>query len=265
MELQKDGAGDPWCIGFFVGNEMSWGQLGSISLDALESPPTQPAKIEFVKDLKEKFREIGMLNDSWGTSYRSWDELFNSTDTPDPEKARDELSSFYEKIAVTYFGIVKEELNRIAPNQCYPGCRFAWANNDVTVRTASRFCDVLSFNKYEYNLSSVKLPQGVDKPVIIGEFHFGSLDRGSFHPGLKEANSQSDRGECYRNYIQEALRHPLILGAHWFQYADEAATGRGDGENFNIGFVDICDNPYDELIEKVRATNYPMYEYRFNH
>jgi len=265
MEEQKTGAGDPWCIGFYVDNELSWGQLGSISLDVLESPSTQPAKKELVRDLKGKYQDIGSLNRTWGTTHESWDALLITTRAPDAEKAMDDLASFYEKIAVTYFKTVKEELDRIAPDQYYFGCRFAWSNNDVTLRSAGRYCDVLSFNKYEYSVANLKLPMSVDKPVIIGEFHFGALDRGSFHTGLKEAGNQAERGECYKNYVEGALGNPLIVGAHWFQYIDEPTTGRGDGENYNIGFVDVCDNPYDDLIDEVREINYQMYDYRLNY
>ena len=61
------------------------------------------------------------------------------------------------------------------------------------------------------------LPDGADKPVIIGEFHFGALDRGMFHPGLKQERDQPHRAELYRSYVQSALAHPLIIGTHWFQ------------------------------------------------
>ncbi|MEC3905636.1 hypothetical protein VOI54_01260 [Tamlana sp. 2201CG12-4] len=78
---------------------------------------------------------------------------------------------------------------------------------------------------------------------MIGEFHFGSLDRGSSHVGVKKAESQTRRGAFYKEYIQGALRNPLIVGAHWFQYLDEPFAGRFDGENYNVGVIDVCDNP----------------------
>jgi len=262
MESQRTGAGDPWCIGFFVDNELSWGDIGSLSMGALRSPSSQPAKQEFVQDLRKKYASIETLNDSWGTEYASWEALLQEDSTPDPDKAAADLAAFYDKIAQTYFRIIKEELTRIAPKQCYLGCRFAWANNDPTVKAAAQYCDIVSFNKYEYSIENVHLPEGVDKPIMIGEFHFGALDRGLFHPGVKAAANQEERGEMYEAYIKGALRNDAIVGAHWFQYLDQAATGREDGENYNVGFVNTCDRPYEELIEKVQATTYEMYEYR---
>jgi hypothetical protein len=98
--------------------------------------------------------------------------------------------------------------------------------------------------------------------MIIGEFHFGALDRGMFHTGLRKAKDQKHRAELYAEYVQGALRNPHYVGVHWFQYKDQASTGRGDGENYQIGFVDGCDTPYPEIIAKSREVGYTMYEYR---
>ncbi|QCX40303.1 beta-agarase [Aureibaculum algae] len=261
---QKEGANDPWCIGYFVDNELSWGLLGSLSIGTLKSNASQPAKIEFIKDLKAKYSSIENLNNVWKTKHTSWGELLNATLAPNQENAKEDLVDFYQKIAETYFRIINEELKKVAPNQNYLGCRFAWANNDIVLTAASKYLDIMSFNKYEYSIEHFSLPKGVDKPVIIGEFHFGALDKGSFHVGIKKAKDQAERGQMYQNYIQGALRHPNIVGAHWFQYLDEPNTGRFDGENYNVGFIDVCDNPYPELIKKVKETTYSMYDYRTN-
>jgi len=43
------------------------------------------------------------------------------------------------------------------------------------------------------------------------------------------------------------LKIPYVIGADWFQYYDEPAHERHDGENFNFGLVDIHDRPYEAL------------------
>jgi len=262
IEAQKFGANDPWCIGYFVDNEMSWGDAGSLSLATLASPADQPAKQEFVKDLKIKYREIEKLNDIWKTQYSSWNDILKSTRVPDAKYAREDLDNFYDKLSRKYFKTVRDELKKVAPHQNYLGCRLAWAQNDITLRAAADFCDIISFNKYEFNVEDVDLPVGVDKPIIIGEFHFGSLDRGMFHVGVKAAYNQAERAQKYQEYIQSALRNNYIVGAHWFQYIDESITGRGDGENYNVGIVNVCNIPYPELVGKVKETCYDMYPYR---
>ena len=48
---------------------------------------------------------------------------------------------------------------------------------------------------------------------------------------------------------------PNVIGVHWFQYADEPTGGRGDGEDYDFGLVDINDRPYGNLILALRASN----------
>jgi hypothetical protein len=255
-------AGDPWCIGYFVHNELAWGDDTSLSIATLISPADQPAKSVFVEGLKTKYETIEELNQVWGTSHASWEALLQSRKAPDKAKAKPDLEEFYTKTAETYFSTIRRELKRAAPEQLYLGCRFAWVN-DRAARAATKFCDVVSYNRYTSSVQDTKLPDGIDMPVIIGEFHFGALDRGMFHTGLRRAENQKDRAEKYAAYVRGALRNPYIIGTHWFQYLDQPTTGRGDGENYQIGFVDICDQPYPEIVQAAREIGNSMYEYRF--
>jgi hypothetical protein len=255
-------AGDSWCIGYFVHNELAWGDDTSLSIATLISPADQPAKLVFIEDLKTKYQTIEELNQAWGTSHASWDALRQSQKAPDKTKAKPDLEEFYTKVAETYFSTIRRELKRTAPEQLYLGCRFAWVN-DRAARAATKFCDVVSYNRYTYSVQDTKLVDGIDMPVIIGEFHFGALDRGMFHTGLRRAENQKDRAEKYAAYVRGALRNPYIIGTHWFQYLDQPTTGRGDGENYQIGFVDICDKPYPEIVQAAREIGNSMYEYRF--
>ncbi|MEN6426374.1 MAG: beta-galactosidase [Phycisphaerales bacterium] len=254
---------DPWCIGYFVHNELSWGDDTSLAVAALVSPADQPAKIAFVNDLEARYGTIESLNQAWGTRHESWESLLQSREAPDRAKAGEDLQEFYTKTAETYFGTIRRELKRVAPKQLYLGCRFAWVN-DRAGRAATKFCDVVSYNRYEYSVGSLKLPDEIDMPIVIGEFHFGALDRGLFHTGLRRTESQEDRAAKYRSYLESALRNPCIVGTHWFQYKDQPTTGRGDGENYQIGFVDICDTPYPEIVKAARDVGYSMYERRFD-
>ncbi len=47
-----------------------------------------------------------------------------------------------------------------------------------------------------------------------------------------------------------------IVGAHWFQYLDQPASGRLlDGENGHLGLVAITDRPWQGFVEQVRKAN----------
>ncbi len=253
---------DPWCIGYFVDNEISWGSDTSLAEAALASPPEQVAKQVFVADLKAKYETIEKLNQAWGTEHASWDALLASRTAPDRKLAREDLVAFYHKTAETYFRTIRDAVKAVAPQRLYLGCRFAWVN-DVAAKVAAEYCDVVSYNLYRDDVSGFRFPGGGGVPLIIGEFHFGALDRGMFHTGLRAAKDQNERAAKYENYVRGVLRHPQFVGCHWFKYMDEPTSGRAlDGENYQIGFVDIVDTPYPEIIDAVRKVGYDMYDYR---
>lgn len=87
--------------------------------------------------------------------------------------------------------------------------------------------------------------------MMIGEFHFGVPGRG-LAPGLAQTVNQTERGVAYRYYVENAAANPAIIGTHWFQWGDQPPTGRNDGENYNIGFIDVTDRPYSELVEAAK-------------
>lgn len=252
-------ADDPWCIGYFSDNEMSWGDEISLALAALKSPPDQPAKIQFLADLKQSYGEIQKLNEAWKSAYASWDALLQSRSAPDPALAAADLKNFYTRFAETYFRTVRDTIKAVAPHQLYLGCRFAWVN-DRAAAAAAKYCDVVSYNLYQRSVADFKFNGGADVPLLIGEFHFGALDRGMFHTGLVPVENQQARGQAYEQYVLGALRHPQFVGCHWFQYADEPTTGRvHDEENYQIGFVDVADTPYPETIAATRAVAQRVY------
>ena len=263
MAAKKNGsANDPWCLGYFSDNEMSWGDELSLALATLASPPDQPAKQAFLADLKARYGDIARLNAVWDSSHASWDALLASTAKPDSAKAGEDLKAFYTRAAETYFRTVRDAIKAVAPHQLYLGCRFAWVNARAAAATA-KYCDVVSYNLYQRSVAEFRFNGGADVPLIIGEFHFGALDRGMFHTGLVPVANQTERAAAYRNYVEGALRHPQFVGTHWFQYQDEPTTGRTyDEENYQIGFVDVADTPYAETVQASRAAADRMYRLR---
>ncbi len=261
METEKNGsAGDPWCIGYFVDNEIPWGSETELAEATLASPADQPAKKEFIKALRGKYKTIARLNAAWGTAYASWSGLAASRTKPDRTRARRDLESFSSKTARKYFSTCREEVKRVAPRNLYLGCRFAWSN-PIAEKAAAEFCDVVSYNRYQRAVGEEKGPPGADVPLLIGEFHFGALDRGLFHPGLVPVRDQEARAAAYVSYVESALDNPRIVGCHWFKFTDEATTGRElDGENYQIGFLDIVDTPYPELVAASRQVAETMYQ-----
>lgn len=255
---------NPWCIGYFVDNELSWGSPSGyeIAVWTLASPPDQPCRTAFIERLQAKYGELETLERAWATTAESWETL-RAPDKPNEAAAHD-LDGFVYEFARRYFDIVRAALKRHAPHQLYLGCRFSTASRSV-VKACAEVADVVSFNLYQRTIDASQWTgeRDLGKPIIIGEFHFGALDRGMFHPGLVQAEDQEDRARCYRDYVESVVTCPAFVGCHWFQYVDEPTTGRFfDGENYNIGFVSITDTPYPEMVEAAREIHGAMYRLR---
>jgi hypothetical protein len=220
---------DPLVLGYFVGNEPAFDGRESEVVDMiLTGPPTAT---------QSKLKEFIMQGDN--------------------QKRRKEfiISAFEKYIVMTCSAIKKYD-----PNHLTLGIRFGGSISDELLRTGRLF-DVCSVNVYEYEpmwqLDRVSRYTG--RPVLIGEFHIGVPANG-LGAGLVQARDQIERGIAYRYYVEQAASLSCFLGAYWFQWRDEPVMGRGDGENYNIGFVDVNDRPYKELAEAARATNKRLYD-----
>ena len=254
-------ADNPLCIGYFVDNELAWeGVNGGV----LGSKPGQPARMKLIEQLQMKYGGLDKLNSAWGTAFTAWDDV--AAPSKPVQAYQSDMSDYLHRFALRYFSVLRDELRRCAPHQLYLGCRFASAP-DEAVRACAETADIVSFNLYYREIPKDKWtgPTGFDRPAIVGEFHFGALDRGMFHPGLVRTPSQEDRARCLSRYFVSVADHPLFVGCHWFQYVDEPATGRWyDGENYNIGLVDITDTPYPEMAAAARKTLSNIYPRRMS-
>lgn len=256
-------ATDSYCIGYFVDNELHVNGLASA---AFKQSKNGYAKIAFIEMLKAKYNTINDLNKIWLSDFSNWNKLLTAKDFP--KEAFDDGRDFEKIIVDKYYAECQKAVRKYAPNKLYMGSRLHchYYPEDkkelYIIKIAAKYSDVVSFNRYRFIAEDLILPNEIDKPIVIGEFHFGALDRGYFHTGLRGVANQQQRAEAYQDYLEGALRNPQIVGAHWFQYGGQAFTGRFDGENYQIGIVDICDNPYPELIEAIRNIGYKMYNYR---
>jgi len=276
LQDQNFAIGDPWCIGWFIDNELSWaGSAGTneeagrfgLAYGALVLGAEAPAKQELLRELKAKYLTIDALNTQWGTSFPSWEVLAGPVPTlgGQPKNRRDDLIVFCRAYANRYFSTMRRAVREADPHALYLGCRFAGGTTPDAAQAAAQYCDVISYNIYRRSIDEVNWADvaKLGKPLIIGEFHFGATDRGMFHPGLGPTANQAARAQAYVAYVQSVVTNPLFVGCHWFQYLDEPTLGRVlDGENYNIGLVSVADVPYPELVNAASAINQQVYTLR---
>ncbi|NLN93221.1 MAG: hypothetical protein GX130_07945 [Candidatus Hydrogenedens sp.] len=251
---------NPLCIGYFVDNELAW--EGAIA-GVLASGPEQPARQVLLQQLHKGYATLEDLNKAWRSEFTSWDDIDRPRRRSDAFKA--DMDRFLYNFAYQYFTTVNHLLKKHAPNQLYLGCRFS-STPEQAVRACAAVADVVSVNIYTRAVAPDKWTgeKSLGKPMLIGEFHFGALDRGMFHTGLVATKDQNDRAEHYKAYVRSVVEHPAFVGSHWFQWVDQSSTGRTlDGENYNIGFLDVTDTPYPELVEAAKEIHKDAYGIRY--
>ena len=253
--------GDPNNIGIFVNNELHW--LGGIDLplEILRLGNHIPAKQMLLAGLKKKYRSIDALNKAWQSEFDGFAKIKSNKELKENHAFIEDMKAYYKCFAETFFAKCKAAINRHFPGHLYLGCRFNVFNPIVT-SAASDYCDVISFNLYQNSVADFKVKTTTDRPYLISEFHFGSGSHGVWGRGLTPCADPENQVDLYRAYVEEALKHPNFVGAHWFTWADQPVTGRYDGENFRVGLVSIVDRPYTSLIKSISDTAKTMYHIR---
>jgi hypothetical protein len=226
----KPRASDPYLIGWFVGNEPRWHERRLVER-ILEDPASSATQL-FCRQFLE-----------------------GSGDTPE---TREKL---LEELARRYNNLSKEAIKAADPNHMVLGFRYAGAPADLILRANNVF-DAFSINIYQFEPNPrylERVTRILDKPIIIGEFHFGVAGRG-MGPSLVPVKNYEERGVAFQYYMERAAAHWAVVGAHWFQMADQSVTGRYDGENYNLGFVTQTDLPYAEMVSHAQAAANRMYQ-----
>jgi hypothetical protein len=216
---------DPWLLGYFPANEPPFPQKELQTAALVLSGPETATRAAL-----EKWLAAG-----------------------DTEARRKE---FVGDAFARYVEITSAAVRRHDPNHLNLGMRSGGQPTAAEIRAARDF-DVYSVNIYDYEVSAARVRQIAEltgKPVLIGEFHFGTPGRG-LAASLVQVRDQVERGRAYRHYVENAFAMPEIVGTHYFQWADQPSTGRFDGESYNIGLVDVTDRPYADLVDALKETH----------
>lgn len=225
---------NPWLLGYFVGNEPAWINQEVLLCKRILEGSDRPIKVALEEYLSKK------------------------GDTDD-NRRQFVLESFK-----TFLTDVNGILKKCDPNHLNLGIRFAEPNTvpDDLLAICGEGFDVFSFNSYSLTPNHDMLDRTeriTGLPMIIGEFHFGTVDRG-LAQSLWQVNSEHERGVAYRYYVEQAFSHPALIGTGYFQWADQDITGRFDGENYNCGLVDVTDRPYPEMTDAVAESSMRLFD-----
>lgn len=254
---------DPFLIGYFLSNEPHWAfGKNNIAFEMFATPQQSATKTEFLTWVRAHYRDdLEKFNLVWKLSLSRFDDLGQTTfRDPPSDAAEKDFWEFSGLMAQRYVGVPCDAVKAVDPNHLNLGMRYAWVSSDLLYQAGQRF-DVFSINGYSFpgSPTTTEVARRSGKPVMIGEFHFGATDRGLPSTGIQGTPTQAERAKAYRYYVEHGFARPEVVGLHYFQWFDQAITGRFDGENYNIGFLDTCHQPYPELMQAARQTHERLY------
>jgi hypothetical protein len=261
----EDFRDDPCLIGYFLRNEPHWA-FGVFNLPErmLLQPERLGSRDRLVGWLKEKYGEVSRLNAAWGAGFGAFGDLAAGVvpaQSMASAAAREDLAEFNRLMIAEYVRVPSEECRRVDAEHMNLGMRYAWIAHEDLLCGAEAF-DVFSINGYQESPPAdviERCSRRLNKPVMVGEFHTGAIDRGLPWGGLRQVRTQAERADCYRYYVEQGAAIPYLVGAHYFQWNDQHVAGRFDGENWQIGLVDICQHPYEEMARAARASHERIY------
>jgi hypothetical protein len=167
---------------------------------------------------------------------------------------------FLRIIAREYFRACYEVIRKHDPNHLILGARFAGYAPRPVVEAMGEFVDVVSFNHYGFEPPTKTLEELhriTGKPVMITEFSFKAMDSGL--PNTRGAGqpvpTQKDRADHFERYVTALMKLTYCVGYHWFQWSDQPAQGRFDGENSNYGLVKETDEAWELLTQRMTEVN----------
>jgi len=286
-------ADDPWLVGYFIDNEMRWGpdwrRVADLFADYLGFSADSPGKLVLQDWLMDRYDgDLDAFNEVYGLDLQNWEDLQNVLEVSPMPVGDQQLADRREWtrfVADHFFAVTTAAIREKDPNHLIMGARFvSWVTPRRVVEAAAPYLDVLSINHYMiwpvfeflqgYLADAMEIVDPSDMlveyyeitglPILITEFAFRGLDAvppSTWPPPwfFTTADTQRERAAWTVDYVRECIRSRYCVGYHWFDYMDEPALGRFDGEDSNFGLVSEEDVPYDHLVHAFQKVNLEVF------
>jgi len=259
---------DSYVVGWSVGNEYDEIIKPGEVRDILNMPGTAPAKRALADYALDKIygSDIAKAAAAAGVTAATREEFENAKLTL-PDDAIETLRRYY---ADRYYEFIYRTVKTIDPRHLYLGfwISFGWWVNEEDWRLIGKHCDVIGYDRYDYNFSNKdldRLAKETGKPTLCGEFSFPPVYRAERGYAFYQSGAEDEAASAklYKRWMQSAATDPYCVGVGWFQYRDEPLTGRGGGhgtdlvygEHFAFGLVDVTDRPKWNMLKEMRKAN----------
>jgi hypothetical protein len=256
-------------LGYFCDNELGWWD-DTLFLYFLKEAPGNATRQILLSLLEEHYLgDFDRLSADFETgTVRNFQELRQQSALKLKLHGQGMMviNEFVFRLARRYYELVNDSIRRYDPHHLILGDRYANWYPQAVARAAGPYVDVISTNQAadwtDGNLADFycrSLHELAEKPVLISEFYFCARENRSGNKNssanFPTVDTQSQRASSFDVNLRTLAGLPFVVGAHWFQYYDEPTQGRRNGEDYNMGLVDIDDKAYEELTETATSVN----------
>ena len=261
---------DPLLAGYFSDNELGWWG-DTLFITYLGMPPSAPGKRRLMAVIRRHYgNDFNRLKADWVTEAHSFDELnlrgkmtLRAAFSNGGGHGMELVNDWLREMGKYYYSLVHDAIRTYDSRRLILGDRYCQFYELPIVESARPYVDVISANFgatwndgtfARFFLDTLHRISG--KPVVITEFYMGANENRSGNRNTPAAfpvvGTQRERAAAFATNVHGLAELPYVVGAHWFQFYDEPPKGRGDGENFNHGLVDIYGKPYEEMVSAAR-------------
>ncbi len=260
-------------MGVFLDNEMPWWGRSAYEPSrnytllerALDLDASSPAREAAVRFLRSRYADSAALAAAWQIEERSWEKLNSETLRLSVNgRAAEDRAAFTRLVAERFFSVASRVVREALPGVLVLGVRHGGDAPDAVLEAEGRYCDVISLNDYNFSPQSALRQYTrfwllTKRPLMITEFSWRARENSSGNPNTRGAGpvvaTQADRARHYEEFLREIASIPIVVGAHWFEFADQSPQGRFDGEDSNYGIVDIDNRPYTTLLGTMKRVH----------
>jgi hypothetical protein len=259
---------DASLLGYFTDNELGWWD-DTLLWFFFKQPQSNATRQVLMRLLRQHYQEnfAQFERDFDVGEARGFDALDHGAElTLRPGgRGQEVVDQFTYMLAERYYQLAHDAIRRYDPNHLIMGDRYLGWYVAAVVRAARQYVDVISTNYaadwLDGNISRFYLDtlhRLTGKPILITEYYMCAMENRSGNrntsANFPTVQTQRQRAASFRTNLTALARLPFVIGAHWFQYFDEPTGGRAtDGEDYNMGLVDINDQPYAELTATATA------------
>ena len=259
--------GHPNRIGYFLDNEFGWAQDWFLNI-AFGWGSGSPGKHRLVETLRRVYRDdYRKFLEDFDCDAKNWDGLLTASVTgARPGRGARAVDAWMFEVAHQYNVVCAGAVRAADPGALILGDRYRQYYPQAVARAARGVLDAVSTNFEATTTDGWVSPSYFESlhelsglPVMVGEFYATARQNRSGNRNHGDqftlVDTQDERAAAAAAQARAFAAFPFVIGWHWFQWYDEPTYGRGDGEDYNMGLVDIQDRPYDEMAGALRAEN----------